>query len=102
MPKRLQHHRGQALPPGAKLVARPSRWGNPYVFQKRSVGPGRTLVADRAEAVRRYELDLLADPERCAEVAERLVGHDLACYCPLDGPCHADLLLRIANGDAPA
>ena len=24
-------------------------------------------------------------------------GHDLACWCPLDEPCHADVLLEIAN-----
>lgn len=26
-----------------------------------------------------------------------LNGHDLACWCPLDQPCHADVLLEIAN-----
>ena len=25
-----------------------------------------------------------------------LRGRDLACWCPLDGPCHADILLRLA------
>ena len=29
-----------------------------------------------------------------------LVGHDLACFCPLDQPCHADVLLELANGGA--
>jgi hypothetical protein len=24
-------------------------------------------------------------------------GKDLACWCPLDQPCHADVLLEIAN-----
>lgn len=26
-----------------------------------------------------------------------LAGKDLACWCPLDKPCHADVLLRLAN-----
>ena len=26
-----------------------------------------------------------------------LQGHDLACWCPLDQPCHADVLLELAN-----
>jgi hypothetical protein len=26
-----------------------------------------------------------------------LRGHDLGCWCPLDAPCHADVLLKIAN-----
>ena len=29
---------------------------------------------------------------------EPLRGHDLACWCPLDQPCHADVLLELANG----
>lgn len=34
------------------------------------------------------------------EVARaELRGHDLSCFCPLDWPCHADVLLEIANGD---
>lgn len=26
-----------------------------------------------------------------------LRGKNLACWCPLDGPCHADVLLEVAN-----
>lgn len=36
--------------------------------------------------------------EGLAEAIARLRGHDLACWCPLDSPCHADVLLEIANG----
>jgi hypothetical protein len=28
---------------------------------------------------------------------DELAGHDLACWCPLDQPCHADVLLELAN-----
>lgn len=31
------------------------------------------------------------------EVRTGLAGCDLACWCPLDQPCHADVLLEIAN-----
>lgn len=27
-----------------------------------------------------------------------LRGRDLCCWCPLDAPCHADVLLEVANG----
>lgn len=27
-----------------------------------------------------------------------LEGKDLACWCPLDQPCHGDVLLELANG----
>lgn len=33
-----------------------------------------------------------------SEIGE-LRGKDLACWCPLDAPCHADVLLTVANGD---
>ncbi len=31
------------------------------------------------------------------DVRRELAGRDLACWCPLDGPCHADVLLEVAN-----
>ncbi len=31
-------------------------------------------------------------------VIEELAGKNLACWCPLDQPCHADVLLKLANG----
>jgi hypothetical protein len=44
---------------------------------------------------------MMADPAERAECRTDLRGYDLACYCPLDQPCHADLLLQIANSDEP-
>lgn len=100
MPVRLRHRRGVALPPGARYVGRPSRWGNPYVFDPSGFRPGRVLVTSRAEAVRRYEEDLLTEPQSLAAVRAALAGVDLACYCPLDVACHGDVLLRVANEPA--
>ncbi|GAB3166737.1 hypothetical protein GCM10027059_26160 [Myceligenerans halotolerans] len=41
------------------------------------------------------------EPGRFEEWIAPLHGHDLACWCPLGEPCHADVLLEIANsGDA--
>lgn len=31
------------------------------------------------------------------EIQSELKGKNLACFCPLDQPCHADVLLEIAN-----
>lgn len=31
-----------------------------------------------------------------------LRGKNLACWCPLDRPCHADILLELANQDEKA
>jgi hypothetical protein len=97
-PRRIQHHRGRNLPPHTRLVARPTRFGNPHKTHPH--GPHTP-----AEAVTRYETDLHAGqlisapgrtPTTITEV-HALAGWDLACYCPLDQACHADVLLRIAN-----
>lgn len=32
-----------------------------------------------------------------ASVRAELAGKDLMCWCPLDQPCHADVLLELAN-----
>lgn len=32
-----------------------------------------------------------------AAIRTALAGRDLACWCPLDAACHADVLLEIAN-----
>jgi hypothetical protein len=40
------------------------------------------------------------DPAGFEEWIAPLRGHDLACSCPLDQPCHADVLLELANEGA--
>jgi len=91
MAERLQRSRrkGARLPDGVVVVTRPTKWGNPH-----------PLELGRSEAVCRYRTDLLAGrlDITVEQVREELRGRDLACYCPLDEPCHADVLLEIANG----
>lgn len=90
MPRRHQRSRrpGARLPAGVVVVTRPTRWGNPH-----------PLALGRPEAVRRYRDDLLAGRlvVTVDDVRRDLRGRDLACYCPLDEPCHADVLLEVAN-----
>lgn len=82
------HRPGMRAPlNGAVLVARPSRWGNPY-----KVGHDGT----QAEVVAKYERWLLERPDLLAQLPS-LAARRLACYCPLDEPCHADVLARLAN-----
>ena len=61
------------------------------------IGDGCT----HAEAVAAFEHALANDEPSLTftidDVRRELVGRDLACWCPLDQPCHADVLLRIAN-----
>lgn len=90
MPERLRRSRvkGARLPEHAVVVTRPTKWGNPH-----------PLELGREEAVARYREDLLGGKLAIsvADVEAELAGRDLACYCPLDAPCHADVLLEIAN-----
>ena len=90
---RLSRQKGARLPDGAVVVARPSAWGNP--FRVGDTLPGYGPIATRAEAVRLHaERAVLPPPGRSYD---ELRGRDLACWCPLDGPCHADVLLERAN-----
>jgi hypothetical protein len=52
--------------------------------------------SDRARCVQRYRdaLERGALPFTIDDVRRELTGHDLACWCPLDEPCHADVLLE--------
>lgn len=122
-PKRIQLRRtkGWRKPEGAIVVARPSRWGNPFTIDSNIptvfVHDGQRIwwetprsdtASDeaRVEAVRLFELHTgpLGNHEYDTPMMERLkadlAGHDLACWCPLDGqPCHANILLALANDD---
>ncbi len=96
MPKRIQRKRtkGWRMPPNTVYVGRGSRWGNPYQAGKDGDGKREYL----SDLYRGY----LERPEnaRLVEAARiELRGKDLACWCPLDQPCHADVLLEIANQD---
>lgn len=70
----------------ATVVARPGRWGNPF-----RIG----VDGNRATCVARFAAQLDARPN--ALDLTPLRGRNLACWCSLDGPCHADVLLARAN-----
>jgi hypothetical protein len=90
MPIRIQRKRtkGWRMPPNTVYVGRPAKWGNPF-------------IGERAGAVHLYgawmsgwyNATLL--PMR--PNFDELRGKDLACWCPLDQLCHADVLLELAN-----
>ncbi len=103
MPDRLQRSRrkGWRMPASAVYVGRPTRWGNPFAVGKSAIDPDsneRVLVRDRAHAVALYRAWLPKQLAEHPDLLPPLKGKDLACWCPLDGPCHADVLLEWANG----
>jgi hypothetical protein len=92
MPVRVQLRRtkGWRKPKDVVVVARPSRWGNPFRI---GVDGNRTqCVTLYREALTRGELAFAV-----TDVRRELAGLDLACWCPPDEQCHADVLLELAN-----
>jgi len=107
MAERIQRKRtkGWRMPEGAVYVGRGSMWGNPFAHRDRGVaarmyrawltGSCRTAALLDCRKVLPgplggYRAEILAQ-------LSFLRGRDLACWCPLDQPCHADVLLEIAN-----
>lgn len=92
-PRRIQLSRakGWRKPENTVSVARPGRWGNPFRI-------GDFGIPAAADAVIRFRewLDgrVVGPPQPDPSL---LRGKNLACWCRLDQPCHADVLLEIAN-----
>jgi hypothetical protein len=119
VPQRVQlsRRKGWRKPEGTIVIARPGYWGNPFVIgetprQHRARDPrlvehgGLAAYDDehpltRVEAVAAYRAWFPSAIGRSGrplaeEAREVLRGHDLACWCPLGGPCHGDVLLEVA------
>jgi len=107
---RLQEHA-----PGAIVVRRPTKWGNPFTVADALAGdPTLTLTEVRRRCVEHFELWLDGEIERLAHVEQRawilhhldyLTGRPLACTCPLPGSgeidwCHARVLIERSNEPA--
>ena len=106
-PRRIQRSRkkGWRTPPNTIYVGRPTQWGNPF-----EVGPFTPELAVDAfrvhlaayfgyqdRAIRRAFYPLPVESTEFRDWIAPLRGRDLACWCPLSAPCHADVLLELAN-----
>lgn len=103
---KLSRKAGARKPPDAVTVARPSRWGNPFVMGQPDPRSPTGEPFTRASSVDAYRTWIAGDapsswtdavPASHDEIRAELAGKDLACWCPPDEPCHADVLLTIAN-----
>ena len=87
--------------------ARPSQFGNPFIIGKVPLSGWNfgEPVKDASQAVDLYREQLTAAlliSDRSVDALLTLRGKNLACWCALDAPCHADVLLELANApDAP-
>lgn len=97
-PQRIQRKRtkGWRMPEGVIYVGRGSKWGNPWI-----VDPSKAThpATNQYRATVEECVKLFRDLMYCGYEGEieDLRGKDLACWCPLDQPCHADVLLEMAN-----
>lgn len=104
-PHRVQLRRvlGWKMPANTMKVSRPSPFGNPFkigeMYQIAGADDGTiadVVISDAGVAVaffRQWVGRGLGDA-----AIQSLRGKNLACWCPLDQPCHADVLLEMANG----
>jgi hypothetical protein len=107
-PERIQLRRanGWRMPENTVKVDRSTKWGNPYVIGTREELASlfrRLIAGETPEAPRLVDqLNLREYRARILRNIDQLRGKNLACWCPLDQPCHADVLLELANapGDA--
>ena len=83
-------------------VDRATEWGNhhvitkegPFSFAVDGKGDFATRDAAQAHAVMLHAADCMRIAGR---IRQHLAGRNLACWCAIGTPCHADTLLRIAN-----
>jgi hypothetical protein len=87
------------MPENTVSTARPSKWGNPYrvgtvyvTFREKEY-----RVHDQRHAVELYKEHLDRNPNLVTEIRDELKGFNLACWCKPGTPCHADVLLKLAN-----
>lgn len=112
LPVRVQLRRtkGWRMPENTVKVDRTTKWGNPWTlgdcfgsaeraverFRSAVIGPfldGKQLRP--CAATDSYIGRIIANAPR------ELRGKNLACWCKPGDPCHADVLLELANADAP-
>jgi hypothetical protein len=106
-PQRIQLHRtkGWRLPAGAIVVARPTKWGNPFRLDDVAKQHPGTNIEQAAEIMIGEFREMLSTPTLRArygypsdeQIRSELRGSDLACWCPQGRACHAEVLLEIAN-----
>lgn len=119
-PRRVQLSRakGWRMPPNTVKVSRPGPYGNPFSIAEAMEREGLPHFECRPIVVRHFR-DWITNPTsddpchesgfggrlqahtRIREGLPALRGRNLACWCPIDQPCHADVLLELANPTTP-
>lgn len=108
-PKRIQRKRtkGWRMPENTVSVTRPGAWGNPFKIGHRYTEgdsfhhhygqflDGGLVTAENWQAA--FEAYCQKYLRIAPSWLDPLRGKSLACWCAENQPCHADILLRLAN-----
>lgn len=116
MPERIQRKRtkGWKMPRNAVYVGRPTIFGNPVVVNERCTAKNaarqyrkmlrvsqpalaKMIVHEDHSPAVLAGIGMILWREKLRASLPKLRGKNLACWCPLDQPCHADVLLELAN-----
>lgn len=90
----------------ARRITRPGKWGNPFTIEETAARYRLEPDAAQAKAVELCGLWLRGklgkelspgEPPSRDELRNELAGHNLACWCKPGTPCHADILIELAN-----
>jgi hypothetical protein len=121
-PVRIQRQRtkGWKTPANTVYVGRPTKFGNPWsldaYWNAGYSGDNTVAAAHCVDMYRAWVTQTKArfdgqvptafwndarkiDQEMPVPDLKELRGKNLMCWCPLDTPCHADVLLELANKD---
>lgn len=110
MPERVQLSRkkGWRMPPNTVKVDRTTRFANPFVVGAQGnateciywltlLHRGYQLISCSADCCERQQAYMKAILKEKNAGYPTLRGKNLACSCRSDRPCHADVLLQLAN-----
>ena len=118
-PIRIQRKRakGWKMPENTVYVGRPTKWGNPFKGEHAKdsfedlVRQVRDDYNDHVAYCCGYDKAPMSADNYYAtyrgtgaprlDRIHELRGKNLACWCRLDQPCHADVLLEMANKETP-
>lgn len=98
-PQRIQRKRtkGYRMPENTVSVTRPGKWGNPFPVseygREMSIKMFRRAIMDPGTLPRQLSVRFQHMRDRIKD----LQGKNLACFCNEGDPCHADVLLELAN-----
>jgi hypothetical protein len=115
MPQRIQRKRtkGWRMPSNTVYVGRPTMYGNPFrvgeilsdglqawVYEaalKNGIDRSKPLTGPQVMALYLAYTEINKGLFLFEQMLKTLRDKDLACWCKLDAPCHADILLKLAS-----